>query len=375
MHKIKFSSFLFALLGLLFILWVVFSLYTIQLDYVGVYRIKDSDELPATTDSIAQSFNANAVSNTYSICAKRQNEYIASPYDGRECTLYGIHADYPEYRGSAMVLGRRIDITDIIRKKQVAVIDETLARLLFEGQDALGKKVDLDGYELEVVGVCSGYRSIGEADEYIVYVPFSWLTNAGIGTDTLECMVKSAGGSQSEAIIESVFRNVQEDVCIYSLHREKIQAAMPLIVVGFMCFILIWAHFLRFNIKKYKAAFLHAKLQLSNAYLRQCIGKILLLYLFPFFVSILLFLSGYAVMHLFFRLLGVFAPWFPERLTSLEAWANQFWTIFSQASSNIQLSCMEHSWLHMIGKCCQWFALIAVCYAFVISHRYKKKSS
>ncbi len=374
MHRIKFSSFLFALLGLLFVLWVAFSLYTIQPDYVGIYRTDNSDDLTSMADSVAQSFGANAVNNTYSICAKRQHEYIASSYDGRECTLYGIYADYPEYRGSTMVSGRRIDITDIARKKQVTVIDEKLARLLFEGQDALGKKVDLDGYELEVVGVCSGYRSIGEADEYIVYVPFSWLTNAGIGTDTLECMVKSAGGSQSEAIIESVFENVQEDVYVYSLHREKIKAVMPLIVVGFLCFILIWARFLRFNIKKYKAAFLHAKLQLSIAYLNQCIGKILLLYLRPLFISILLFLSGYAAIHYLFRLLGFFAPWFPERLTSLEAWVNQFWTIFSQTSSNIQLSCMEHSRLHIIGRCCQWFALVAVCYAFVISHRHKKKS-
>ena len=145
-------------------------------------------------------------------------------------------------------------------------------------------------------------------------------------------------------------------------------------IVKSLCFILIWARFLRFNIKKYKAAFLHAKLQLSIAYLNQCIGKILLLYLRPLFISILLFLSGYAAIHYLFRLLGFFAPWFPERLTSLEAWVNQFWTIFSQTSSNIQLSCMEHSRLHIIGRCCQWFALVAVCYAFVISHRHKKKS-
>ena len=67
MHRIKFSSFLFALLGLLFVLWVAFSLYTIQPDYVGIYRTDNSDDLTSMADSVAQSFGANAVNNTYSI--------------------------------------------------------------------------------------------------------------------------------------------------------------------------------------------------------------------------------------------------------------------------------------------------------------------
>jgi predicted permease len=99
--------------------------------------------------------------------------------EGYEGTSTGFNLVGPRYfetMGTQLVRGR--DFTDADREgsPQVAVVNETLAAMLWPGEDPLGKRLSFEGAHgpfLEVVGVARDgkYRSLGDRERPYVYSP------------------------------------------------------------------------------------------------------------------------------------------------------------------------------------------------------------
>ncbi|HEX8145945.1 MAG TPA: ABC transporter permease [Pyrinomonadaceae bacterium] len=99
--------------------------------------------------------------------------------EGGEGTGTGFNVVGPDYfrtMGTRLVRGR--DFTDADREGApgVAVVNETLAAVLWPGEDALGKRVSFEGADgpfLEVVGVAQDgkYRSLGDRARPYIYRP------------------------------------------------------------------------------------------------------------------------------------------------------------------------------------------------------------
>lgn len=87
--------------------------------------------------------------------------------------------------GAHLLRGRYLDETDIVGKRKVAVVNQTLASKFFSGKDPIGKQIELVGLGkapepvpnpwFEIVGVTSDIRNHGTRDNVVpeAYAPFS----------------------------------------------------------------------------------------------------------------------------------------------------------------------------------------------------------
>lgn len=96
-----------------------------------------------------------------------------------------IAGDYFEAVGMRLVAGRPFDARDRLGAAQAAIVNETLARRLFDGVDGVGRRFvliagtaterrrEISG-AVEIVGVArdAKYRTVGEAPQPHLYLPF-----------------------------------------------------------------------------------------------------------------------------------------------------------------------------------------------------------
>jgi predicted permease len=98
--------------------------------------------------------------------------------DGRLTTAFNtVGPRFFETSGVRVIRGRRLDARDNERSRRVGVVNETMARMLWPGQDALGKRFRLgrDGEWIEVVGLAADgkYMMMAEAPRPYFYVPIA----------------------------------------------------------------------------------------------------------------------------------------------------------------------------------------------------------
>ena len=89
------------------------------------------------------------------------------------CTVLGIDQYYFGTAGYQIMQGREIIQEDSKKKRQVAVIDESVLRTLFPDEDPIGKTIEIYGEPFTVVGVCTQVGQselvINSEEEYWTY--------------------------------------------------------------------------------------------------------------------------------------------------------------------------------------------------------------
>jgi predicted permease len=85
-----------------------------------------------------------------------------------------VGADYFETFGIPLLRGRDFDERDTEDSPRVAIINESMARTYWPGEDPVGKRFrvdDLDGPAVEIVGMCQDYsvRTIGDASRPYIH--------------------------------------------------------------------------------------------------------------------------------------------------------------------------------------------------------------
>ncbi len=92
-------------------------------------------------------------------------------------TVRGVNAEFAEMRSCFAQKGRFINELDEIQKRRVCFLGTTLAENLFHGDDAIGKKVFIEGMPFTVVGVMkdktqdSNYN--GQRDIECAFIPYT----------------------------------------------------------------------------------------------------------------------------------------------------------------------------------------------------------
>ena len=90
------------------------------------------------------------------------------------CTVLGIDQYYFGTAGYQIMQGREIIQEDSKKKRQVAVIDESVLRTLFPDEDPIGKTIEIYGEPFTVVGVCTQVGQselvINSEEEYWTYI-------------------------------------------------------------------------------------------------------------------------------------------------------------------------------------------------------------
>jgi len=163
-----------------------------------------------------------------------------------------ISANYFEALGIRLLRGRWFTSADAANSSPVTVINETLARRIWPGEDPLGKRLkrglpEYDSPWLEVVGVVADVKSYGvERDTPLqTYVPF-----AQSPTTNFWLAVRTAGDPlQSVAAVERAIHSIDKDLPVFSIRSmdqllggSRAQRLLTLtLLVGFAALALLLA--------------------------------------------------------------------------------------------------------------------------------------
>jgi predicted permease len=117
-----------------------------------------------------------SLSNTTTSVVAEGGERVRAA-DAPDTMITSVSPKYFTTMGIGIVDGRELTDRDEIDAPGVVVVNETLARRLFPGQDAVGQRIGLGGREprLEIVGVARDgkYWSLGEDPKMFVYQPLA----------------------------------------------------------------------------------------------------------------------------------------------------------------------------------------------------------
>ncbi|KAB2910897.1 MAG: ABC transporter permease [Kofleriaceae bacterium] len=102
---------------------------------------------------------------------------------GNKTGSFQVSGDYPAFQyiqTPVMRAGRYINDADIEGRRKVAVVGEEVAKQLFEGQNAIGGALEVNGIHFEVVGVFGSKATGQQGDNQVrqVIVPFTTFQQA-----------------------------------------------------------------------------------------------------------------------------------------------------------------------------------------------------
>ena len=103
---------------------------------------------------------------------------------GTKSGAFTVNGDYPEYQKVQIVnvyKGRHINEKDIEEKRKIAVIGESVVKILFkEDEDPIGEYILIKGVYFQVVGTFKSMRGgeQGNRDTQTIYVPFTTFQQA-----------------------------------------------------------------------------------------------------------------------------------------------------------------------------------------------------
>ena len=121
-----------------------------------------------------------------------------------DVTLYGTTAAYEAIGGLKVEQGRFLKTADVNNSTQVAVLDNSAWQRLFDGGDALGQTMRINGREFTVVGVLeentSSFSYFGA--QYNIYVPFGALSRM-TGTTEVTNISVTATDPESNAAAQA----------------------------------------------------------------------------------------------------------------------------------------------------------------------------
>jgi putative ABC transport system permease protein len=142
--------------------------------------------------------------------------HITTSYDGRSVrTLnYGkrngaftVRSGMPDHdymENCRLVKGRFINENDLVHYRKVCVMGEPVEKVLFEGEDPIGKYINVDGIPFKVIGT---FTDPGRGDNERIYIPISTAQRAFNGQDKLSVIWLSTGNrsiEESEAMAAGI---------------------------------------------------------------------------------------------------------------------------------------------------------------------------
>jgi predicted permease len=114
-------------------------------------------EAAGISDNLPMSRN-----RSWGIAAKGEEK--SGPLNFVPIFVYIVSPGYLKAMGMRLVEGRDVSWTDILNDRSVVILNETVARTLWPGQDAIGRLAIAGGQEATVIGVIDDVRESGAED-------------------------------------------------------------------------------------------------------------------------------------------------------------------------------------------------------------------
>lgn len=134
-------------------------------------------------------------------------EHITTSYDwgntrtlnyGKRNGAFTVRSGMPDHdymENCRLVKGRFINENDLVYYRKVCVMGEPVEKVLFEGEDPIGKYINVEGIPFKVIGT---FTDPGRGDNERIYIPISTAQRAFNGQDKLSVIWLSTGNKSIE---------------------------------------------------------------------------------------------------------------------------------------------------------------------------------
>jgi len=141
-----------------------------------------------------------------------------------DCGENAVSPGYFRTFGIPLLMGREFDVTDRRNSPKTAIINEALARYLFEKENPLGRHMLVGGTndDVQIVGVVqdSKYGDVREKPDRFLYVPFE--QDAGEFVKRVTLFVRTSGNDRAVVpAVRTVMRQLDHNVPIEHLTSLK----------------------------------------------------------------------------------------------------------------------------------------------------------
>ena len=267
-----------------------------------------------------------------------------------DVNLYQVGGSFFQVYPRAFVSGRPLARGD--SGKQVIVLDEQLAFLLFGDQEVPGKTVRIGETAYTVVGVAAHRRRIGEMSAYTAWIPVN-TQNA----PKAEVAVLTLGGRSADAertLFEASASEALGNGQAVELTRERIRGCI-ILLFALVSLCIYWMTRWGRSLKRTcRTWYDRTREDLKAHYPRQILGRILLRCL----GAVLLWgmLIGVAALLVIgaARLMMVFPEWVPEELVSASAIGKRFWDLTGMAASPVRFQTPEMAEIRFWSGLIRW---------------------
>ncbi len=115
---------------------------------------------------------------------------------------------------------------------RVALLDEPLAVALFGDAAPIDRRVVLGGEKYRIVGVINARRAVGDRRDYTLYIPYRAAEKSPLTLDALCVQTQPVPGAGGWSAFEAATAALGKQGTLISLPKEKMNAAMPLRILG-----------------------------------------------------------------------------------------------------------------------------------------------
>lgn len=277
----------------------------------------------------------------------------------------------PEFLSS----GRLFYPEELEEGKRVILLDEQLALTLFKISDSVGKKVNLFGYEYQVVGTIRHEKQVGDYKEFAAYIPLMQVVEESVQLDALMVTALPIPGTGAPVAFKVSMTEswIDGDGTLYDLGKEGVGATLWLRVLAF----LTGAIFLLKGIgwlNQHVMAFIHKyQIRLKREYAVR---------LLPWLIGMcLLFALGYGLlaglaallMNFIIEPVYTFPEWIPAVLVEWKDIQTAFWNVWQSSAMLKELRTPEILRLRFLGFVIQWCAALMGAAMITLFHRIPKK--
>jgi predicted permease len=160
----------------------------------------------------------------------RAGRPLPPPSERRSAIVYNISPGYFKAAGTRLLVGRDIDDHDRQGAAAVAVVNQTVADLLFPGENPVGKhcRMSLDASDpgVEIVGVVEAgkYESLGEDPHPAVFLP---IAQTGTAETTLVLRTPLPPREAADLIRKAIL-DLDPELTLFNVGTLTEQLALPL---------------------------------------------------------------------------------------------------------------------------------------------------
>lgn len=318
---------------------------------------KDNEELAIGVSTIT------ATASGVSVSAKNVDS-------STQATLFAGTENFFEVYPRYLTAGRLFSQTELKKGEKLAVLDEDMAFQLFPTIDPLGQKIQIDGVELEVIGVVHHEYRVGDLDKFSVYAPLLALQNANYSIVTLSA--KPMPGSGMSVTFETMASDywASGGYC-YNLEKEASRAFLPVryTLVAFGIAAIVWiVHLLnRFLLDRVQRVRMRFKREYLPTILPQILLYILLFLVLYGLVCVLAWLlASWAVAPLY-----QFPEWVPESIVKWSSIRDVFWNLAISSVQMVNVATTQVRALQFWAGVVRWGVLLTLVSVilFMLDHR------